>query len=84
MACTGCGIFQKFFNGHNPHAGTTQESLCDVCFILSEDRTIKKTTYCASCKAWLCDECSAKWIKRIIAAFKRGWMTREEFEANKK
>ena len=44
------------------------EGVCEVCKLTSNDETIKMVYWCVFCKAWICEECDGKVVKRAEAA----------------
>jgi hypothetical protein len=47
---------------------------CDVCWLTKGDKTYKYVRYCATCDAYICDDCRRRWDLRAIAAMKRAAM----------
>ena len=44
---------------------------CEVCWLVSGDKSIKIVTFCPSCRAWMCDACKRNPLKRGFAALLR-------------
>lgn len=44
------------------------KGLCDVCVLVSGDRSLKRVSYCGLCRAWLCARCGKRLDRRTIAA----------------
>ena len=47
------------------------QARCEVCFLVDNNPMEKPCYYCATCDAWICEECWDKPIKRARAAIKR-------------
>ena len=42
--------------------------ICDVCLLVSKDKSIKKIRHCEFCNANICMKCEKRYDKRILAA----------------
>jgi hypothetical protein len=44
---------------------------CDVCRLLDNDFEQKLCQYCGLCDAWICEQDTSRWGRRLLAAAKR-------------
>lgn len=44
---------------------------CAVCQLLDDDKTVKTVYWCNTCSAHLCEPCSTRWDKRVVAFLKQ-------------
>jgi hypothetical protein len=44
---------------------------CDVCWLVDEDATPKRTAYCGLCDAWICETCAPNLPRRGLAMIRR-------------
>jgi len=47
-----------------------QLTICDVCYLLDNDMTVKLCGYCEMCSSWICEADMGNWPRRIKAAIK--------------
>jgi hypothetical protein len=50
---------------------TEQQHICDVHRILDYDCELRTCFYCSLCDAWICQQDSNRWNRRLHAALKR-------------
>jgi hypothetical protein len=48
-----------------------KKGICDVCFYVDNDATIKDVEYCETCNAYICDKCKYNLFRRGLAMIKR-------------
>jgi hypothetical protein len=48
-----------------------KKGICDVCFYVDNDATIKDVEYCEICKAYICKKCKPNLFRRGMAMMKK-------------
>lgn len=48
-----------------------KKGICDVCFYVDNDATIKDVEYCETCNAYICDKCTPNLFRRGLAMIKK-------------
>ncbi len=48
-----------------------KKGICDVCFYVDNDATIKDVEYCETCNAYICAKCKPNLFRRGLAMVKK-------------
>jgi hypothetical protein len=49
----------------------TALGVCEVCYLLDGDTTVKQVEYCSLCDAWMCEQCRNNYLRRMKAMIVR-------------
>lgn len=56
------------------------DTICEVCFLVYGDESVKKSCYCSMCDAYICVKCENKVSTRIIASIKKAFAGKEKLK----